>query len=301
MDVLGQRSAPGGLTTPALAVARSIAHAREVRGLGRVHGSIFREAARPRTQNSKTRRSGGSAYRRSRGNSYLGRHELPSNRRYFASPVLATGEVRPGKPLPGGLRCNPRRPLCSHSSPSPFDLYRPLKPRLRWAMQCLVSFADHAGRCFPSLRTFAVQAGISKSAAGRDLAELEAEGHLTRTRRPGGVYVYRIARRFLPRWAREQVSQHRDRKRKARHARRAEASSRGVPERGTEEKPDEEKPRRRRAGAQQFAKSELSFSELPDEREQVGSAAAVVAAIAVLAAVVGSEAERAGLLRARAR
>ena len=52
-----------------------------------------------------------------------------------------------------------------------------------------------------------MQAGISKSAAGRDLAELEAEGHLTRTRRPGGVYVYRIARRFLPRWAREQVSQ----------------------------------------------------------------------------------------------
>ena len=39
-------------------------------------------------------------------------------------------------------------------------------------MQCLVSYADHAGRCFPSLRTFAVQAGISKSAAGRDLAEL---------------------------------------------------------------------------------------------------------------------------------
>ena len=91
--------------------------------------------------------------------------------------------------------------------PTVFDLYRPLKPRLRWAMQCLVSFADHAGRCFPSLRTFATQAGISKSAAGRDLAELEAEGHLTRTRRPGGVYVYRIARRFLPRWAREQVSQ----------------------------------------------------------------------------------------------
>ena len=92
--------------------------------------------------------------------------------------------------------------------PVHFAVYRPLKPRLRWAMQCLVSFADHAGRCFPSLRTFAVQAGISKSAAGRDLAELEAEGHLTRTRRPGGVYIYRISRRFLPRWAEEQVSQH---------------------------------------------------------------------------------------------
>ena len=118
--------------------------------------------------------------------------------------------------------------------PIHFTVYRPLKPRLRWAMQCLVGYADHAGR-WRSLRTFAVQAGISKSAAGRDLAELEAEGHLTRTRRPGGVYVYRIARRFLPRWAREQVSQHRDRQRKARHARRAKASLRGVPSFGTKE------------------------------------------------------------------
>ena len=152
--------------------------------------------------------------------------------------------------------------------PVHFAVYRPLKPRLRWAMQCLVGFADHAGRCFPSLRTFAVQADISKSAAGRDLAELEAEGHLTRTRRPGGVYIYRIARRFLPHWTREQVSQARDRQRKARHAQRAEASLRGVPERGTEEKPDKEnhgdgaRPRTR------FAKSQLSYGDLNDERSR---------------------------------
>ena len=75
-----------------------------------------------------------------------------------------------------GCMATPEAPLLSFV-PVHFAVYRPLKPRLRWAMQCLVSFADHAGRCFPSLRTFAVQAGISKSAAGRDLAELEAEGH----------------------------------------------------------------------------------------------------------------------------
>src|SRR6476619_2398362 len=138
--------------------------------------------------------------------------------------------------LPGGLRCNPGGPMLAFV-PVHFAVYRPLKPRLRWAMQCLVGYADHAGLCFPSLRTFAVQAGISKSAAGRDLAELEAEGHLTRTRRPGGVYVYRIARRFLPHWAREQVSQARDRQREARRARSAEASLRGVPQPGTKEKP----------------------------------------------------------------
>ena len=150
--------------------------------------------------------------------------------------------------------------------PVHFAVYRPLKPRLRWAMQCLVGYADHAGRCFPSLRTFAVQAGISKSAAGRDLAELEAEGHLTRTRRPGGVYVYRIARRFLPRWAKEQVSQARDRQREARHARRAEASLRGVPEPGTEEKPEKKNQGDGARARQRFAKSGLSFGEIPDER-----------------------------------
>ncbi len=121
--------------------------------------------------------------------------------------------------------------------PVHFAVYRPLKLRLRWAMQCLVSFADHAGRCFPSVRTFALHAGISKSAAGRDLAELEALGHLSRKRRPGGVYIYRIARRFLPQWAAEQVSQHQDRKARVQQARRAERAATGVPECRTEEKP----------------------------------------------------------------
>jgi DNA-binding transcriptional MocR family regulator len=73
--------------------------------------------------------------------------------------------------------------------PVTLAIYRPLKPRLRWAMQCLVSFADHAGRCFPSIRTFAQHAGISKIAAGRDLAELTEAGYVTRKRRPGGVFV----------------------------------------------------------------------------------------------------------------
>jgi len=142
--------------------------------------------------------------------------------------------------------------------PTAFDTYRPLKQRHRWAMQCLVGFADHAGRCFPSLRTFAVQAGISKSAAGRDLAECEAEGYLTRTRRQGGVYVYRIARRFLPQWAREQVSQARDRKREAKRARRADRVQGGVPEPGTEEKPDKKN--------QGYARARVSFGEMPDDR-----------------------------------
>src|SRR4051794_32789240 len=154
----------------------------------------------------------------------------------FRKAFLATGEVRPDADcFRAGCAATPEALLLPFV-PVTFDLYRPLKPRLRWAMQCLVSFADHAGRCFPSIRTFALHAGISKSAAGRDLAELAEARLITRKRRPGGVYVYRVARRFLPRWPREQVSQARDRKAKAWHARRAEQAARGVPESGTEEK-----------------------------------------------------------------
>ena len=151
-----------------------------------------------------------------------------------------------------GCCCNPGGPLLPFV-PVAFDLYRPLKPRLRWAMQCLVSFADHAGRCFPSIRTFAVHAGISKSAAGRDLAELTEAGLITRKRRPGGVYVYRIARRFLPRWAKEQVSQAWDRQRKARRARRAERAAGGVPELG--QKKNQIRKTKGRAGARWIRRS----------------------------------------------
>jgi DNA-binding transcriptional ArsR family regulator len=122
--------------------------------------------------------------------------------------------------------------------PVTFDVYRPLKPRLRWAMQCLVSFADHAGRCFPSLRTFAQHAGISKSAAGRDLAKLAAAGLITRKRRRGGVYLYRIDRRFLPKWAPRKLSQARDGTFGSAPIRMSNQLTRGVPSRGTEEKPD---------------------------------------------------------------
>src|SRR4051794_33672836 len=149
--------------------------------------------------------------------------------------------------------------------PVAFDVYRPLKPRLRWAMQCLVSFADRAGRCFPSIRTFALHAGISKSAAGRDLAGLAKAGLVTRKRRPGGVYVYQIAKRFLPRWAKEQISQVWDRQRKARQARRAEPAVRAVPVSATEEKPDKKNHGDARVRAR-FANRGVSYGEMPDDR-----------------------------------
>ena len=93
--------------------------------------------------------------------------------------------------------------------PVRFDLYRTVRPALRWTLQNLVAFADRAGRCFPSLRKLAAVAGISKSTASRHLTELARDGIVTRQRRPGGVYAYTISARFLP--AARGVSHKRDR------------------------------------------------------------------------------------------
>jgi DNA-binding transcriptional ArsR family regulator len=82
--------------------------------------------------------------------------------------------------------------------PVVFQVYRPLKAHLRWTLQCLVGFADHSGKCWPSVRTLAEVAGIGKSTVSRHLAELTRTGILSRSRKPGGVYVYRIDSRFLP-------------------------------------------------------------------------------------------------------
>lgn len=82
--------------------------------------------------------------------------------------------------------------------PVRFDLYRAVQKHLRWTLQCLVSFADRSGKCWPSVRKLAEHAGISKSAAARHLCALSRIGIVTRRRRPGGVYTYHIDSRFLP-------------------------------------------------------------------------------------------------------
>src|SRR3954465_14273553 len=116
----------------------------------------------------------------------------------LASPLACTGKVRPKLAASGRVALHPGGPMLAFV-PVAFDVYRPLKPRLRWAMQCLVSFADCAGRCFPSVRKLAAFAGLSKSAVSRHLRDLVEGGVITRRRRPGGVYDYEIDGRFLPR------------------------------------------------------------------------------------------------------
>jgi len=82
--------------------------------------------------------------------------------------------------------------------PVRFDLYRPLAPRLRWTLQCLVAFADRTGTCWPSVRKLAEVSGVSKSSVSRHLAALVRSGVISRQRRPGGSYIFHIAARFLP-------------------------------------------------------------------------------------------------------
>src|SRR3954449_6779150 len=82
--------------------------------------------------------------------------------------------------------------------PVTFAVYRPLKPCLRWTLQCLVGFADHSGKCFPSVRKLSEVSDVPRSTVSRHLAELVKCGAITRTRRPGGVYTYQITARFLP-------------------------------------------------------------------------------------------------------
>jgi DNA-binding transcriptional regulator YhcF (GntR family) len=73
-----------------------------------------------------------------------------------------------------------------------------MKPTHVHVLIGLLSFADRAGKCWPSLRRIAEAVGMSLSRVQRVIVEMEVAGHLTRRRRFGSSTVYRVARRFLP-------------------------------------------------------------------------------------------------------
>src|SRR4051812_48622009 len=97
--------------------------------------------------------------------------------------------------------------------PVRFELYRTVPRHLHWTLQNLIGFADRAGKCWPSCRTLAAATGTPRSTISRHLQQLAAAGVIARQRRPGGVYAYTIAVRFLPanRAAAREVSHSRDR------------------------------------------------------------------------------------------
>ena len=131
--------------------------------------------------------------------------------------------------------------------PVTLDLYRTVRRHLHWTLQNLVSFADRTGKCFPSVRTLAAATGQPRSTVSRHLAQLAEAGVIARQRRPGGVYAYVIAGRFLP--AARGVSHQRER---------------GVPPPGTEEQAGKKTGYARA----RFAKSGISFGEIQDDRSK---------------------------------
>ena len=129
--------------------------------------------------------------------------------------------------------------------PVTFSVYRTVRRHLHWTLQHLVSFADRAGKCWPSVRTLAAATGTPRSTVARHLAQLAGDGVITRQRRPGGAYAYVIDGRFLP--AARGVSHER---------------KEGVPPGRTKEKSG-----KKTAGARaRFAKRDVSYGEIPDER-----------------------------------
>jgi DNA-binding transcriptional ArsR family regulator len=129
--------------------------------------------------------------------------------------------------------------------PVTLDLYRTVRRHLHWTLQNLVAFADRTGRCFPSVRVLSAATGQPRSTVSRHLAQLAEAGVIARQRRPGGVYAYVIEDRFLP--AARGVSHQRDR---------------GVPLARTEEQTGKKTGYARA----RFARSGISFGEIPDER-----------------------------------
>jgi DNA-binding transcriptional ArsR family regulator len=128
--------------------------------------------------------------------------------------------------------------------PVTLDLYRTVRRHLHWTLQNLVAYADRSGKCWPSVRTLSAATGQPRSTVSRHLAQLAEAGVIARQRRPGGVYSYVIAGRFLP--AQRGVSHSREK---------------GVPPAGTEEQ------EAKKTGARaRFAKSGMSYGEIPDDR-----------------------------------
>ena len=129
--------------------------------------------------------------------------------------------------------------------PVTLDLYRSVRRHLHWTLQNLVAFADRTGKCFPSVRVLAAATGTPRSTVSRHLAQLAADGVIARVRRPGGVYAYTIASRFLP--AMRGVSHPREK---------------GVPPARTEEQTG----KKTGFARARFADRKVSFGEMPDDR-----------------------------------
>jgi hypothetical protein len=82
--------------------------------------------------------------------------------------------------------------------PVTLDLYRHVRRHLHWTLQNLVAFADHAGKCWPSVRTLASVTGTPRSTVSRHLAQTGAGGHNHAPATPRRLLRLTIKKAFLP-------------------------------------------------------------------------------------------------------
>jgi hypothetical protein len=129
----------------------------------------------------------------------------------------------------------------------PFDSFQALPcAKSRWLLTCLARYTNRAGEAWPTMRQLAIDAAMSLASVSRYLKAMHEEGVFQRERLPGGGrYRYTLAEPYRLRWP-ERVSLAQNR-----------VSPAGTREQARPEKHEE------RA---RFAKSGVSFGELPDER-----------------------------------
>src|SRR3954453_19917518 len=181
-----------------VALHPSLAQTCAVRGISRVLGPFSARPRHPEPQSKTAPEGRGLHNRRWPGKQSVWQRIASSKSSAFASRFLATGEVCSGQAASGRVAVHPGGNPLLEFVPIRFDLYRTVRPALRWTLQCLVGFADKTGRCFPSVRKLAAVTGIGKSTVARHLSELVKALAITRRRRPGGGYSYQVDARFLP-------------------------------------------------------------------------------------------------------
>ena len=132
----------------------------------------------------------------------------------------------------------------------PYDALQHLPAREFKTLVAVLRWVDRAGRCFPSLAQIAHAVGVSESTACRSMQCLDAAGVFDeRTRAGNGRYRYQVNARYLPRWP-------------------GKASpSASLQDRLPQPARQESKLIKESRDAQaRFAKSRVSFTEMPDER-----------------------------------
>jgi hypothetical protein len=138
----------------------------------------------------------------------------------------------------------------------PFDAFQALpSPTHRWLLTCLSRYTDRDGKCWPTMRQLSQDARMSLSTVCRRLAEMADLNVFQRTRKGVGRYVYQVAEAYRPRWP-------------GRAGARVSGPKHGVSQGETSEQVDPAKQTKGAPARQRFAKSGISYGDLPDERSR---------------------------------